>query len=389
MSVAHKHTCVGCPRLVHSKNKEVIELIKREYLKDDTPWFIGFSGGKDSSAVLTLAFQAMKEIRGHHKPIYVLYCDTGVDIPLIASMVRETLEELKREAKDHGLPFVIRYAVPSLKDRFFVKVIGRGYPTPTNIFRWCTDKLRINPIKNVTDRIIENHENGVILLGVREDESIERAKSMNKYRVSKSYYRQSGNGKIKIFCPIREFTLKDVWGTVLSDFAPKSLNGERLSSLYKDASGECPTVKDPHGPPCGKGRFGCWVCTVVRKDRAITNLINEGYEGLDGLLDFRNWIYEFRENMRYRHRNRRNGVKGKGPFSINGRMIILEKLLELESSSCHKLISKAELHEIFKTWDDDNLVSSRKIKLLLDSGKFPKLKRLHEIFTLGLKKSLY
>ncbi|AIN49913.1 Rossmann-like alpha/beta/alpha sandwich fold protein [Dokdonia sp. MED134] len=59
------------------KDKEVIKIIIREYQKNTLPWYIGYSGGKDSSSMLKLVFNALKQVDSFHKPITVLYCDTG------------------------------------------------------------------------------------------------------------------------------------------------------------------------------------------------------------------------------------------------------------------------------------------------------------------------
>src|SRR5690242_16136022 len=120
------------------KDRSIINLIKEEYLKDDSPWYVGYSGGKDSSAVLTLVFNALLDIERHHKPIEVIYCDTGVEIPTISKYVKVTLKALEEESASSNLPLKYKIAKPKLDDRYFVKVIGRGYPPPTNIFRWCT-----------------------------------------------------------------------------------------------------------------------------------------------------------------------------------------------------------------------------------------------------------
>src|SRR5260221_4539954 len=155
--------CSNCLVQIPEKDKSSIKVIKSEYLMDDNPWFIGYSGGKDSSALLKLVMSSMLQIKAFHKPISVIYCDTGVENPIITNYVYQTFEKLKIECSQDSFPFQFRIAEPELEDRFFVKVIGRGYPTPTNIFRWCTDKLRINPVK----RIIDENPSATILLGIR------------------------------------------------------------------------------------------------------------------------------------------------------------------------------------------------------------------------------
>src|SRR4051794_5366221 len=110
------------------------------YKSDREPWIVGYSGGKDSTAVVKLLFQSMLRVRGHRKPVTVIYCDTGVEIPLASSLARLALKGLEREARTFDLPIRTRVLTPPVNERFFVKVIGRGYPPPTDKFRWCTDR---------------------------------------------------------------------------------------------------------------------------------------------------------------------------------------------------------------------------------------------------------
>lgn len=42
--------------------REVIETIKGLYLEDMIPWICGYSGGKDSTAVLQLVWMALSEL---------------------------------------------------------------------------------------------------------------------------------------------------------------------------------------------------------------------------------------------------------------------------------------------------------------------------------------
>ena len=125
-------------------------------------------------------------------------------------------------------------------------------------------------------------------------------------------------------------------------------------------------------PVTGNSRFGCWICTMVKEDKSLMNFINHGAKELIPLRDFRNWLLEIRNNPQYRDNKRRNGsvyVKnngemGLGPFTLEGRKLILEKLLQLEVESGLDLITEDELKYIDKLWEEDGDLSKR---LLVDT----------------------
>lgn len=344
--------CDLCARVKKTKANASIEIIKKVYAQDTLPWFVGFSGGKDSSLVLKLIFSALKELPEKHKRITVLYCDTGVEIPLMRNVVVKTLNKLKKEAKELDLPIKIRIVKPRLQDRYFVKVIGRGYPPPTNKFRWCTDRLRINPINTIV-RSVDTRK--LIVLGVRLGESTERDKTISRHSTHNKYFlRQSGTKQSQIFSPIIDYSVKDVWSSLIDLEYPAAIDAKRLASIYKDAGSECPIIRDSHGTPCGQGRFGCWTCTVVRKDKSVSSLVSEGYKDLQPLLNFRNWLAEFRDDKNFRARYRRNGQKGLGPITLEGRKIILKMLLKAQRDSNRKLLETTELNIIRDLWRQDN-----------------------------------
>lgn len=331
---------------------KAIESIRLEYEKDDTPWIIGFSGGKDSSALLKLVYIALEKVKGKNKPVIVVYCDTGVEIPIVHSMVTETLNRLSEEAKEYELPLSIKIVYPRLQDKFFVKVIGRGYPPPTNKFRWCTDMLRVRPI----NRYIKTVEGkSVVLLGIRRGESVERERVLDKHATDNEYYfKQSGNKNVVIYSPIIKYTIEDVWNTIKIKERPTSIDYEKLKFLY--SMGDSDNLDRLYsGELYPKGRFGCWTCTVVRQDKAVASMIREGYTALEPLFDFRNWLSQIRNNPMYRYKERRNGNKGLGPFTLEAREEILRRLLEAQGRSEWDLISDDEVEYIKKQWELDVL----------------------------------
>ncbi|QJR12888.1 hypothetical protein DSM104443_03982 [Usitatibacter rugosus] len=332
------------------RDSKAIAEIQSLYRSSDRRWILGFSGGKDSTAVLKLVFNALLELnRPLEKPVTVVYCDTGVEIPVIRDFVRKTLRNLSREVRDVDLPIETRCVQPRLSDRYFVKVIGRGYPPPTSKFRWCTNRLRIDPVQSVVRAI--GGSSSLVLLGVRYGESDARDKAMDKHLVPRTpFLRQAGGTDTLIYSPIRSYSLVDVWDTVSPDAAPRSIDATTLASLYRGTSGECPVVRDQRGAPCGAGRFGCWTCTVVRKDAAMINLVESGTTAMQPLLEFRDWLALMRDDPKNRWSKRRNGAVGLGPLTMAARKLILRRLMLAEEKSGMKLILRSELRAIESLW---------------------------------------
>lgn len=325
-----------------------VEDIQREYLKNSLPWSLGFSGGKDSSALLKLVYIALEQLKIRSKPVTVIYCDTGVEIPIVRSFVEQTLRNLSREAIENDIPIRTQIVSPVLQDRYFYKVVGRGYPPPSYKFRWCTDVLRIKPIKNFLSEI---KGQSIILLGLRKGESAERDKVLLRHKTNCEYYfHQSNNKNVIIYSPIIEYKVHDVWSVIERDSRPQSIDAERLQILYSILSSGDPTNLSSSHVLNAKGRFGCWTCTVVRQDKAVEKLIQGGYKSLAPLFEFRNWLAIIRDDPSYRCHFRRNGDKGLGPFTLEARREILNKLLEAQSKVTWNLISDEEIDYIKEQW---------------------------------------
>jgi DNA sulfur modification protein DndC len=333
-------------------NEQVILNIQENYSKALLPWYVGYSGGKDSSAVIKLLFLALKDLKYASKEVTIIYCDTGVEIPIVNKFVTKTLTKIKLEASQYNIPINIQIAVPKASDRYFVKVIGRGYPPPTNKFRWCTNRLRIDPVKDLLKSMPEKQ--GVMLLGIRRGESASRDKVILRHKTKSDYFfTQSSNPNITIYSPIINYDIEEVWATLAFNSIPKSIDAKELMAIYKKAGGECPVIKEPTSTPCGKGRFGCWTCTVVSRDHAVEGLIKEGHSELKPLLEYRNWLSEIRKDVKYRCAKRRNGQVGLGPFNLSARQEMLSKLFEAETKSGIDLISEEEISLIYQLWDED------------------------------------
>lgn len=337
--------------------KQIIQttnLIKNEYLNSERDWYLGFSGGKDSTALLILVYLAIKDITQKDKKINVVYCDTGVEIPLVHQNTIKNLQNLQNDCSKKALPFNVIFAKPEINDSFFVNVIGKGYPPPTNRFRWCTRRLRIDPVKNAFSQ--ETDTKKLILLGTRNGESQQRDIILkNNSTDNQFYFHQNNIRDTIIFSPIVNYETADIWSVIQKDYLPSIIDYKKMMGLYNIDDFENPIIKKQNFSPYGNSRFGCWTCTVVRKDRAVRSLVDQGYNDLKPLLEFRNWLSIMRDDPCNRCKKRRNGATGLGPITLKGREKILEYLLQTQKESGFNLISNNELSEIYKYWNADKI----------------------------------
>ena len=361
--------------------EEVLQNIIEQYLEDDRycrPWIIGFSGGKDSTVLLTLTWLALKRLKGKgeelKRKVYVVNNDTMVENPVIEEYVQTVLVKIKDAATEQGLPVEVIQTIPELEDTFWSLVIGKGYPVPNNAFRFCTEKMKIKPTtKFILDKVSSDGE-AIVLIGTRRAESAQRAKTIHRHEIKgHRLSKHPLNPNTYTFAPLKELMLEEVWWVINAIPSPWGFDNSVIFNIYKDASAddyECPTMMtDKTQPSCGQSRFGCWICTVVVEDKSMTALIKNGVTWMKPLLEFRNRLVENRNKSEYRRDERRNGQRAvdetghnQGNYTIDYRQQLLRELLQLqrdtqEERGSIELITQQELLAIQIIWYRDNCFS--------------------------------
>jgi DNA sulfur modification protein DndC len=409
------------------------EIIDQYLFADETkrPWIIGFSGGKDSTVMLQLVWEALKQVKDLHgvvgRDIYVVCNDTMVENPVITEYVYRVLDKIEQAAVEQGVPIQVIKTIPRLEDSFWVNLIGKGYPAPNNAFRWCTERLKIKPTQRFIIEQVDEFGEAVILIGTRSAESASRAKSMKKHAIKgKRLTKHPTQPNTFMYAPIRHLMLEEVWYVINTMPSPWGADNNELFQIYSDASAddyECPTVvTDKEHKSCGQSRFGCWTCTVVKQDKSMSALIENGLTWLKPLLKLRNELAEERNIIENRMPQRRNGtdaVNGMGPYFPQYRASVLHRLLkaqkEVQQEKPHvELITNQELiaiqtiwyrdfvfdqkvseiyHKAYKTdldMKDQNEKKEKELELLKKScGKNPQdFELIQELLTLQKNKSL-
>jgi len=380
----------GTSIFTDSSVKEVIEEAKNEikelYLSDKTPWVIGYSGGKDSTAVLQLVWMAVSDLpeKKRKKPIYVLTSDTLVENPIVAQWVNSSLKRVELAAKDQKMPMSPTLVSPAVSESYWVNLIGKGYPAPRHKFRWCTERLKIQPSNRFIQNIANNHGEVILLLGTRRAESDARKARMKKRKRfgTSNLTRHDQLVNTFIYSPVEFWSNDDIWTFLMQFKNPWEHRNKDLLTMYRGATddNECPVVVDTSTPSCGSSRFGCWTCTLVGQDKSMTAMVSNDSEKewMRPLLNFRN-LLDFRGNeAKERDRSRRDFKRlggylshymdrdgefqlTPGPYKQDARGDLLRRLLSAqkeiqdnpklpEELSGIEIIKIEELEEIRRIW---------------------------------------
>ena len=353
----------------------LIATVQNLYLADEIPWMIGYSGGKDSTAAVQLVWMAISALQEDQrkKPIHIMNTDTLVESPVVSKWVAKSLEAMTEIAAQQNLPFKPVRLIPDYNDTFWVNLIGRGYPFPRQKYRWCTDRMKIKPVNNFIKSKIAEHGEIILVLGTRKQESSRRARTMTNLEKKRVRELLSPNPTLAnelVFSPLESWSNDDVWVFLMQYKNPWGYSNTDLLTLYRGATAdnECPLMVDKDLPTCGKSRFGCWVCTMVEKDKSMEAMIanDEEKEWMTQLLEFRNQFGDENGDRERRSFRRMNGsISGNhgklfhGPYKKEIREEWLEKLLKIQKNINEngpeeykklQLIQIEELRAIRRIW---------------------------------------
>jgi DNA sulfur modification protein DndC len=362
--------------------KSLTQEIQEIYCQDRIPLVIGWSGGKDSTVILQLVWNAIVALppEKRTKKIHVLTNDTLVENPVISAWVRRSLDRMNLTAQKQKMPIETHLTHPAVKDTFWVCLIGKGYPAPRNRFRWCTERLKIKPTDSFIRETIRHNGEIILVLGTRKAESTKRAANMAKHREWRIRDRINLNPSrpnSMIYLPIEDWRTDEVWMYLMQWPNPWGVDNKDLFTMYRGATAdnECPLVVDTSTPSCGDSRFGCWVCTMVSKDKSMEAMIqnDEEKEWMQPLLDIRNEldVADDRDKRDFRRIYGRvelfeRNVNGQtsvepipGPYTKKWREYWLKRVLEAQTqvrktapSDMQEitLITPEELSEIRRIW---------------------------------------
>jgi DNA sulfur modification protein DndC len=297
---------------------------------------IAYSGGKDSSALVTLvAYLIATGKIPQPETLTVIYADTRQELPPLHLAAMQILKELG----DRGIQ--TRVVLPELDLRYFVYILGRGVPPPSNVFRWCTPKLKQMPMGWELELLRQEvGEKLLMLTGVRIGESVARDQRI-ALSCSKDggecgqglFQREPPSAVADTLAPIAHFRVCHVWDW-LTLFAPnEGFTTEPIAKVYGM------DVLDGEEPI--NARTGCFGCPLVQEDKALERVIAiPEWSYLAPLRKLRPFYWELHKPQ-YRHRkpggeSRKDGTlvskqNRLGPLTLETRKWALAEVLGIEA----------------------------------------------------------
>ena len=331
----------GSRRLQMTESIELTIQSLRSHAVEHEHWCIAWSGGKDSSATLTLIMWLLDSGRvPTPKSMTVFYADTRMELPPLAIAALQIMDDLR----DRGIDVQVVRA--PMDKRFFVYIFGRGVPPPNNnTLRWCTRQIKVDPMSAAVEHMLGVTGKALMITGVRQGESairdarIEMSCSKDGAECGQGWYQQvlpnakGVRGRISTLAPLLHWRVCHVWEW-LKHWAPTAEYGDWSTAMIADAYGgnEAEEIN---------ARTGCVGCPLAQKDTALqTVLKNPRWAHLSPLLGLKPLYLELREP---RNRIRKSGVdrlkdgsiaknpQRMGPLTFEARLMGLERVLSIQA----------------------------------------------------------
>ncbi|GAA5117089.1 phosphoadenosine phosphosulfate reductase family protein [Luteolibacter yonseiensis] len=320
----------------------------RAYAERYNYWAIAFSGGKDSSALLTVVAYLIASGRvPRPKKLIVLYADTRMELPPLHATAMILLEEVR------ALGVETRIVLPELDDRFFVYMLGRGVPPPSNTFRWCTAQIKIEPmlaaLKSLRD---EAGEKFLMLTGVRLGESAVRdarialSCSKNGAECGQGWFQEATPESVAdTLAPILHWRVCLVWDWLMEADLTDKFGFHFSTKLVAHCYGGDEAVEI-------NARTGCVGCNLASRDVALERVLQyPQWKHLQPLMELRPLYAEMKLP---KNRLRKDGTEARrdgtlvskpcrmSPLTLEARMEFLDRLLSIQKRASVDLINSVE-----------------------------------------------
>jgi DNA sulfur modification protein DndC len=315
-------------------------------------WAIAFSGGKDSAATVTLVAHLIETGKiPNPESLTILYADTRQELPPLHTSALNILDALKHRLQplfNEGC-FETRVVLPELDHRYFVYMLGRGVPPPSNTFRWCTPKLKVMSMERELEALRqERGEKFLMLTGVRIGESAARdqriAVSCTKDggECGQGWFQESTSKAIAdTLAPIVHWRVCHVWDWLLRADLELGFSTFEIAQVYGQ------DVSDGAEPL--NARTGCMGCPLVQRDAALDRVVAQPDWAYLAPLQRLRSLYGEIKKPKYRLRkhgevNKNGALAAKqnrlGPLHMEARRWMLEQIVGIQSEVNREAIAQ-------------------------------------------------
>jgi DNA sulfur modification protein DndC len=361
-------------RMLHEEAIDLTLLSLRAYWDKHQHVAIAWSGGKDSTATLTLMIHLIDTgALPQPERLFVFYADTRQELPPL----QEAAKAIMAKLAERNWIEVVTVCAP-LDKRFMVYILGRGVPPPNNnTLRWCTRQIKVDPMSAALEAAITDVPGSALMItGVREGESAVRdgriAMSCSKdgAECGQGWYQQvlpnakGIKGRLATLAPILHWRVCTVWDW-LKFYAPQPEFGDWPTAILADAYGGDDAQEI-------NARTGCIGCPLAARDNALEAVIAlPRWAHLAPLLELKpiyRWMREPAQRLRKSGAEKlKSGAIAKnpqrmGPLTLEARAAALEQILDIQARARVDLINaeeEARIRELIAArtfpdkWDGD------------------------------------
>jgi DNA sulfur modification protein DndC len=319
-------------------------------------WAIAFSGGKDSSATVSSVVHLIetKRVRAPQS-LTVLMSDTRMELPPLFTTAVKILEELRARGVK------TQVVMPVMEDRFFVYMLGRGVPPPSNTFRWCTAQLKIEPMIAALKSLRDAHGKKFLMLtGVRVGESAARdgrialSCGKNNSECGQGWFQAATPEAVAdTLAPLLHWRLCHVWDW-LTGLVPEGLEHGFSTKLIAAVYGQDENLET-------HARTGCVGCNLASRDFALEEIIKRPqWSQYAPLLELRPLYAELKKPA---NRLRKDGTEMRkdgslvsnpcrmGPLTFDARRWALGRVKDIQARAGVDLINPEEEAKIIELID--------------------------------------
>ncbi|WP_412027039.1 phosphoadenosine phosphosulfate reductase family protein [Deinococcus yunweiensis] len=299
---------------------ELTALSLNEYGRTNRHWVIAYSGGKDSTATVTVIDWLITQGRvTAPESLTVLYVDTRMELPPLQASAAQVLARLEARGA------IVQTILPALDKRLLVYILGRGVPPPKNTFRWCTRQLKLDPMRAAQQRLIGQHGEILLITGVRVGESAKRdqriALSCGKdgAECGQGWYQHQDERGVDKLAPLLHWRVCNVWDWLTGQ--EHGLRHGYPTQMLAEAYGGDEAAEI-------NARTGCMTCPLASRDVA-----------LEAVVELPQWAH-FRpvlrlralwEELRAPHFRLRKAEGRMGPLTFEARMYGLNYVLAIQN----------------------------------------------------------